>query len=312
MSLSRTAKTEQFYLETASSLLRQFRISTGMVRWSEDPLAFYRWIQDRVESWKPATWRVNRASLVFYFESAGENELASMIKNIGSERCARVSTNTSAQKAKTLPTSDIKQILDFLEKKPGPSEILLGLWLLAGRITGLRPSEWENAVLEGEKLIVRNAKTTNGRSHGPSRTLLLHDLPGEQKEVVFLFIQGLQKRLSETGSMSRIYGTAKRRLHRICREIWPNRKKYPTLYSGRHQFSADLKRSGVSEEEIAALFGHATVRTAMMHYGRKNYGEDGYAFVQADKTNVESVRKYEGVSYLKSRKSTDCGPEEII
>lgn len=308
---SRTAQTEKFYIETASGLLRQFRVSAGMV-WSEDPLAFCRWIQARVESWKPATWRVNRASLAFYFGSAGEQDLVDMVKNIGSERCARDSTNTSAQKAKALPTSDIKQILDFLEKSPGQSKILLGLWLLAGRIVGLRPSEWEYAILDGEKLIVRNAKTTNGRSHGPSRTFLLYDLPEEQKEVVALFVQELQKKLSETRSMKKVYETAKRRLHRVCRQIWPGRKKYPTLYSGRHQFSADLKRSGVPEAEIAALFGHATVRTAKMHYGRKNYGEEGYSFVQADPKNIEAVRKNEGMNYLKGRKETNCGPEDII
>ncbi|MDD4456162.1 MAG: site-specific integrase [Syntrophotalea acetylenica] len=299
MDVTKTHKTEMFFLGKASSLLARFRSACGK-EWTEDPLGFCRWIHEQVPSWMPATWRVYRSALAYYYTSIGEGEMAQYITAIGSERCNRNSQISSNQKAKALPEKDIKQILDALEEDRGKYGPLLGLWLLAGRIVGLRPSEWEYARLENDVLIVRNAKTTNGRSHGPIRTLLLHDLPEDQKEVISLFIEGLQKHL-KSDDMNRIYQAAKRRLHRVCRKIWPARTKYPTLYSGRHQFSADLKRAGVSEAAIAALFGHAVIETAQIHYGRKNQGEDGYAFVCADQYNINAVRKNTGTPYLQRR-----------
>jgi hypothetical protein len=48
-----------------------------------------------------------------------------------------------------------------------------------------------------------------------------------------------------------------------------------TLYSARHQFIADAKASGLTLYEIAALVGHASIRTASEHYGKKKVGRRG-------------------------------------
>ena len=45
-----------------------------------------------------------------------------------------------------------------------------------------------------------------------------------------------------------------------------------TLYTARHQFSANAKSDGLSKEEVAALMGHASIYTAGEHYGKRRGG----------------------------------------
>src|SRR5260363_111525 len=49
------------------------------------------------------------------------------------------------------------------------------LWLAAAAVTGLRPCEWRTAQLneDATQLIVQNAKATNGRANGASRTIAI-------------------------------------------------------------------------------------------------------------------------------------------
>jgi hypothetical protein len=68
-------------------------------------------------------------------------------------------------------------------------------WVEAGLITGLRPSEWAEARLEhsaslGPVLIVKNAKATNGRAHGPRRTMLLAGLTQEERNTIGEHFEG--------------------------------------------------------------------------------------------------------------------------
>ena len=57
------------------------------------------------------------------------------------------------------------------------------------------------------------------------------------------------------------------------RRCFGKRGKYPSLYSLRHQFSADAKGSGFTKAEVAALLGHGSDATAGTHYARGVSGE---------------------------------------
>jgi integrase len=50
-----------------------------------------------------------------------------------------------------------------------------------------------------------------------------------------------------------------------ARLIWPTREKTVTPYCLRHQFAADLKSSGASDEDIAKAMGHTTTETAQTY-----------------------------------------------
>lgn len=79
------------------------------------------------------------------------------------------------------------------------------------------------------------------------------------------------------------------------------RKNRITLYSGRHQFSANAKKAGVPAIEIAAMMGHGSDETHVKSYGKRRVGKGGFT-IQADPLDVERVAeiiqvKQEGQSF---------------
>lgn len=65
-----------------------------------------------------------------------------------------------------------------------------------------------------------------------------------------------------------------------------------TLYSARHQFAANAKKSGLAPEEVAALMGHASMETNQESYGRRVNGIPGGFGVVADHNDVQKVLKF--------------------
>jgi integrase len=71
------------------------------------------------------------------------------------------------------------------------------------------------------------------------------------------------------------YMRCRKALQRACRQIWPRRESHITLYSGRHQFCANLKAVGRSRAEVAYAMGHGSEETAAAHYGKRRSGWRG-------------------------------------
>ena len=134
-------------------------------------------------------------------------------------------------------------------------------------LTGLRPCEWTGSSVVDGQLVVKNAKHSNGRACGEFRRLDLAALAAGE----IARIEQLSKRLSE-GDYALAYAGCRKRLAWLAKALWPNRKKRPTLYSARHQFSADAKKSAMSKAELAACMGHQSQETAATHYGRRAAG----------------------------------------
>ena len=62
-------------------------------------------------------------------------------------------------------------------------------------------------------------------------------------------------------------------LRERCGSPCKTRNGNVTLYTARHQFSANAKSSdGLTRTEIAALMGHASIYTAGEHYGKRRSG----------------------------------------
>ena len=84
--------------------------------------------------------------------------------------------------------------------------------------------------------------------------------------------------------------------------FFPTRKEKISLYSLRHQFSANAKMSGFTREEIAALMGHVVDDTATVHYAKKRSGHS-VCMVMADPEEVKRIRKsFVGISQVKENK----------
>lgn len=234
--------------------------------------------------WLQSTWKLQRNALIYYAEVDFEKgvinkeQLEKIKKLLRASRSdqAKNSGKTSNKKKKSISLSEFKTLDLELKKTRSRWANPTRIFIRSGKYTGLRPIEWKNAKLDEKSkiLYVKNAKNTNGRSLGEMRTLSLHHLNEDQIKDISLHLK-IVAAMIEKNMWDLYYQGCSSLLRRISRKIWPNKKKYPTLYSCRHQFAADMKASGCTKKEVAALMGHASERTAESHYGKKIHGTRG-------------------------------------
>lgn len=63
-------------------------------------------------------------------------------------------------------------------------------------------------------------------------------------------------------------------------------KIHVTLYTARHQFSANMKNI-LSKDQVADLMGHSSNETAGLHYGKKRSGH--LAYKEANKEMIDLI-----------------------
>lgn len=269
-----TTVTEKVYAKRAELLLSGAERSLGRP-WRDIVMPVSVHIANRRPEWSRSTWRTYRAALVWYLTREGFLIEAHYLAAQDERPCKRRTDKTSAMKLKSLPMKRLERAIDVLMNSKSQHDKVLTMWVLAGYTTGLRPGEWPHARLEGKTLVVRNAKSTNGRAFAPHRSLDLTNLAAGWIALIARFLEIL----AESGPFEEndqlwktFYARHSKRLQRLNNELWPRRKKHITLYSGRHQFAADIKALECTPEELAALLGHASVLTAHKHYARRNVG----------------------------------------
>lgn len=234
-------------------------------------------------SLRPRTLRLYRASLVYYIEleladkridQAAFDKMKTVLSNLKAGDAKDLELRTSAKKQKHLTVKDYKVLDDALKESKNKWSAATRIWLKSGIITGLRPVEWRQAVYDEEenRLIIKNAKNTNGRSHGEFRSFYFDHVTPSEKNTVLQHLK-ISFSLSQTDIVwKQYYEGCSNLLKYTAGKAWPSRERHPTLYSARHQFSANMKASGCKPEEIATLMGHAVDDTALTTYGKKANG----------------------------------------
>lgn len=252
-----------------------------------------------------ATWRQYKAALLHVLrctrdrcpkQNTAWKNLDSAIHQLEAESsagCRKRGVGTSARKAKKIDESDIETLRQYFTAKQieYAKQAKHAKHRLAGkagammellRLTGMRPCEAATATYEWltdskVRIVVANAKHSNGRGNGSHRTIMLDEL--DSYEARALREVGLGD--SETGDdgqrgvavtpkqLGRYWGYA-------VRQALSKRAVYPCLYTFRHQFTADAKKAGLSTEEVAALLGHHSDATATTHYGKTIRGRGGF------------------------------------
>lgn len=166
-------------------------------------------------------------------------------------------------------------------------------WMLINILVGLRPCEWRNATINKVNgkltLVVVNAKHTFQRSNGESRHLDISGLRAIELRWIRMHLRSIEDFVHDDGKWQQYYEAIRKTIRRVMRKLLPDVKKYPSLYSTRHQFAANAKFSGFSKTEVAALLGHASNITAGEHYGKKKHGRGGCK-VKPDSSEVSTVR----------------------
>lgn len=256
---------------------------------------------------------------------------AQRISDISTKNCPPPSKGSSKKK-KNISNEEILAISDAMSTgRVTLFKKLTRNFFLANIIVGLRPVEWLDTKIlvggvaidslamsnpldclsvddmetlrgRGITLIIKNAKATNGRSHGETRELTIDpSIPNEYLSCIFSHWFSVQQIADGFAHASvfisddresrffEFYTSCRFCLYKIVKRLWPRNKKIISLYSTRHQSIADAK-TVLSKKEVAACYGHATDRTATVHYGKKRYGTSSRVFVTASEENVEKVK----------------------
>lgn len=283
-------KTEEAYTRDAERLRRRFKRETGQEP-ETDCRAFLAWMDTRYATVKPRTRRRYHAALTRYQAKHHPNCLPGPIPKGLPDRKAiqkEFGPRTTSGKAKSAPESVERSVMNMLRDaatKPRGSNY--SIWaeyiFRAGLRFGLRPSEWKGSWFfnldNGElALQVPNAKYSQGRTFGPTRTLIVDEqrldaLDPRALEAAFWLIDKTRLlKEEEYDLMIKRAGEQMRQILKRCGKPCRASGGNVTLYTARHQFAANAKSDGLTREEIAALMGHASIYTAGEHYGKRRSG----------------------------------------
>lgn len=269
---------------------------------------------DRLPFLQPASARLYRAAIVYSIkrhpgprdEQALEilrpewNEVeADRVAQLDVERKANLKKlRGSQQRAEHLPAADWIALLTALRASESQWGTVAAGWLVCTRVTGLRPCEWQHAVLDGRALKVTNAKATQERSHGEQRTIDLHMTRKELVELLGSFLKIVQEQ--QGYQFEAFYNRVRDLIADVSRRTLSKRKRYPTLYTARHMF-ASMAKASLSKEGVAALMGHASVDTAGRHYAAARYARGGVPLeVMPVPQDIEAVKRLNSARLAKT------------
>lgn len=310
--MNKTLETRKAYLERGSRLW--FRAARDLEIPAEQltPSAYLKWLESLLPQLRPTSRRQYLAATREWLSADQDGCLSSIVgreclqKALRQSQCMEANHyslpqdqnkpwkgKTSAQKSKRLDVA----VLASITRKQGHRTLkwfsAAILWMSANTLVGLRPCEWRQAELEKQDgqhvLKVRNAKNTNGRAHGTYRHLNLEEMDETSIRLIRRQLMEVEKHVGSEIDWQRYCNGVRKAIYRMMRENLPQRRRYPTLYSSRHQFAANAKSSGMAKNEIAALMGHATDDTASEHYGRSRHGR-GWCPVKPNADEVQRVR----------------------
>lgn len=219
------------------------------------------------------------------------------------------SGRTNSQSRKFFDQDFYEYCIATLSKKRRmtAAESALLHYLQANVHLGLRPHEWMHAracvdLSTGSRknvLVVENSKNSNERANGEYRELMLHQLPAEALKsasaLIAYYVQtadqyktryGYDQQMAESRAATNIQKNLNVILHKLGKTyagLRPSQKdavEGTTLYSLRHQAIANAKAAEVDDVDVAAMFGHVSIRTSKEYYGRKSFGWGGKFLAQ--------------------------------
>lgn len=275
-----------------------------------DAMRFCHWLADEKFGLASATWRQYRAATLYHIRENYQSEHSECAAFLMSLSQSNRATGIIRSKKKGYSDHEMERLLSYCYSKMQPdrkSSQANGIFwwanvyysLLAGGLVGLRPCEWfKSEVITTSQsclLVVENAKTTHGRSHGKTRTIDISELTSEEIDIIKTKIT-LTRSAVNNGYCSGIdeYQVICRKyLLNANNRVFPGAKKTIAFYSTRHQVVAEYKsREGATAEELAAILGHSSIVTARNHYARKlksGSTKPKSSKIHADKSDVARV-----------------------
>ena len=259
-------------------------------------------IENHLPNWAQGTWRMHRCGYRLLINSLiksermtttkGQELIDRMLSASGLKKKDRVK-KTSAKRKKVIKPEHIQEIADYCKSKGSKWGDALVIWLKASVSTGLRPNEWRTAeIFEKDGRIIlksENFKHNKDKSYAPFREIDITSLGGDSIKIIRQHIS-IVKGMMKEGIIEKYVEGCSMLLYNVNVRLWPRRKANITLYTGRHQFSANGKADKlVSDVERAALMGHKTTATSRERYGKARSGSSGLTPNVADESVLKQI-----------------------
>lgn len=316
---TRTARTEKRYLDRFGQLWRRASKEVNGSMGVVDLVGrFLSWSEDL----RPNSVRQYRAALVFGLERLAQRaphlrpqvaEASALLDRSRQHEPVPATAKkpgwiaplrTSASKAKAVSDDTFDRIVAAAPFHRSQYTDDLTAFMRATILTGHRPIEWHGTriTIAGDTLvmIIPNAKNTNDRAHGETRTLIFEAIDQTNRGQLVAWSERANRMTRE--AYEKLLTCIEERMRVITKGLFPRRKWRPTPYSIRHAVSARLKRHYIGNAKtqaerdlgaalVAALMGHAADDTASHHYGNaSSQGGRGYPIPKADPAEVARIR----------------------
>jgi len=227
------------------------------------------------------------------------------IRELSTRQLPTRTQKTSSTKLKFFPKEAVDSLAEYAAATPQAKHAgVMVAFVRANLLVGLRPEEWFGtgfmSYLQRDKdggylrdsggrlkytlaLRVDNAKVTHGRGNGAEREILLHDITTADLAALMHFRAIAESYAAKMPAdtprsviakafFKPLQQTLNNALRKLAQRAGQAAGPLPTIYSTRHQVIANAKQSGLSDREIAAMFGHSSIATAKTHYGKKASG----------------------------------------
>lgn len=223
-------------------------------------------------------------------------EAYSAIMAVATSELPAKTERSSSKRPKEFPQEALRMVENYVRDHPrSNASAALLVFLRANLLVGLRPDEWFGQTGLGARLyteptreyrktaggrlmttpmlVVQNGKSSRGRANGEFRELLLYGLTDADYRSLEACSQLVAARAEKAGPSAHkgalVHGFLNQLNKTLQRVLKHQGYKGPSLsvYCTRHQAVANAKASGMTDKEVAAMFGHSSVTTARRHYG---------------------------------------------
>ena len=225
--------------------------------------------------YRPAYWRRLRNALSFDQREKGYADAAERI-NAVKNPITKAGDQVKPKQARTrrIKPEDEKKLLDHLIKT-GDRETYSAIQI--AKITGARPSEFNQIFVQGSTIYIEGAKKSHGGTRGADRAI-------EVSQAEAMLVDAALKRIPDD------IGPIQDKLRAAGKKLWPQRKSVPSLYSWRHQLGSELKASGMDRRVIAYLMGHQST-ASVDRYGNPRMATGGKVLPKpAEGVELDQIR----------------------
>lgn len=225
--------------------------------------------------YRPAYWRRLRNALAFDQSEKGYSDAAERI-NKTKNPVTKAGEQVKPKQARTrrVKPEDEKKLLDHLIST-GDRETYSAIQI--AKITGARPSEFNQIFVQGNVIYIEGAKKSHGGTRGADRAI-------EVSQAEAMIVDAALKRIPDD------IGPIQDKLRAAGKKLWPQRKSVPSLYSWRHQLGSELKASGMDRRVIAYLMGHQST-ASVDQYGNPKMAVGGKVLPKpAEGVELDDIR----------------------